>query len=67
MKQDNKYVNQLTTSDFRDISDMDIATASIHFYHVYTSVYTGCLNAYISGMYIFLKIHEYENMNEFFI
>ena len=63
MKQDNKYVNQLTTSDFRDISDMDIATASIHFYHVYTSVYTGCLNAYISGMYIFLKMDEYENMN----
>lgn len=63
MKQDNKYVNQLTTSDFRDISDMDIATASIHFYHVYTSVHTGCLNAYISGMYIFLKMHEYENMN----
>lgn len=63
MEQDNKYVNQLTTSDFRDISDMDIATASIHFYHVYTSVYTGCLNAYISGMYIFLKMHEYENMN----
>ena len=63
MKQDNKYVNQLTTSDFRDISDMDIATASIHFYHAYTSVHTGCLNAYISGMYIFLKMHEYENMN----
>ena len=63
MKQDNKYVNQLTTSDFRDISDMDIATASIHFYHVYTSVHTGCLNTYISGMYMFLKMHEYENMN----